>query len=77
MMEVNWGLLVGLVVGTGILIRIERAFQQQASEVAALRQSVKELARLTLSMDKRLWKLEGREPSGEMTDEQLYRSLGL
>lgn len=47
------------------------------SQTDELRNTVRELARLTLSMDKRLCKLEGRDPNGDTTDDEFYQRLGL
>jgi hypothetical protein len=54
-----------------------RGLGSSAAQISQLKTSVRELSRLTLSMDKRLWKLEGGEPSGELTDEEFYDRLGL
>ncbi len=60
-----------------LVARVHLAFQCMDAEIDRLRESVKDLARLTLSMDKRLWKLEGRVPHGDTTEQRFLGRLGL
>lgn len=74
---VNWQALLGWALAIVIMVKIENAFRKLQGELLELRGSAKELARLTLSMDKRLWELEGRQPFGDTTERQFLERLGL